>query len=352
MDRTDAEEYTQSLGQIVGGAWRQIAWASKMGIPAALGLTTGAWVDQRLGGYVRLSVSDRRDAARELTAPPEHGGYGMSQREAAATLGVDPATVNRDVAHATGRQVGHRPGLGGQGGAVAPATAPPDTPLIRLNLDTPLPGMPEPPEPGDPGEDDPPGGPEREPLLPPPPDRDPEPPEARPGAHVGHNAGEHEWYTPREYIKAAVAVMGGIDLDPASSAAANEVVGAGVYYTAADDGLHQPWDYRRVFLNPPYAQPWVDRFCTRLAREYASDGIGQAIVLVNNATETAWFQALLALAAAVCFPRGRVRFWHPDRQAVPLQGQAVIYLGPDPAAFGGEFVKFGPVLFGYQADDE
>ena len=93
----DAEEYTQSLGQIVGGSWRQIAWATRLGIPEALGLTTQDWVEQRLGGYVRLTVSDRREAAKELTAPPEDGGQGMTQREAADVLGVSPGTVNADL---------------------------------------------------------------------------------------------------------------------------------------------------------------------------------------------------------------------------------------------------------------
>ena len=66
-------------------------------------------------------------------------------------------------------------------------------------------------------------------------------------------------------------------------------------------------------------------------------------MLVNNATETHWFQEVLAQASAACFPRGRVRFWHPSKEAVPLQGQAVIYLGSHAAEFKAEFLRFGPV---------
>lgn len=161
--------------------------------------------------------------------------------------------------------------------------------------------------------------------------------------HVSNNSGNNEWYTPAEYVEAARRVMYGIDLDPASSAVANEVVKAHRFFTIDDDGLAHSWA-GSVWMNPPYGRPLIDQFCAKLAEEYAAQNVSEACVLVNNATETGWFHALAEVASAVCFPRHRIRYWQPDKDTLtPLQGQAVLYLGSDVDSFSKEFVNFGVV---------
>ena len=159
--------------------------------------------------------------------------------------------------------------------------------------------------------------------------------------HVAHNSGENEWYTPAAYVEAARRVMGGIDLDPASTAEANAVVKASRFYTMDDDGLEQEWA-GRVFLNPPYATGLVDRFTRKLID---SQNVTQAVVLSNNATETRWFQDLAQAATALCFPRGRIRYWSVGRDSLSgLQGQVFIYLGDNHGRFLEEFGAFGFVV--------
>lgn len=91
MKPEDAEEYTQALGQVVAGGYRQVALGERLGVPSALGLTTPQWVEQRLGGYVRMSIPERREAVAELAAE------GLTQREIADVLGVSQKTVDRDM---------------------------------------------------------------------------------------------------------------------------------------------------------------------------------------------------------------------------------------------------------------
>ena len=157
--------------------------------------------------------------------------------------------------------------------------------------------------------------------------------------HVSNNSGENEWYTPAEYIVSARKVMGTINLDPASCELANKTVQADTFYSIEDDGLSQDWE-GNVWLNPPYAANLVSKFADKLVEEL--DNIENAIVLVNNATETEWFKTLIHEASAVCFPYTRISFDCPDgKKGQPLQGQAILYFGENAKKFVDEFSKKG-----------
>jgi phage N-6-adenine-methyltransferase len=165
--------------------------------------------------------------------------------------------------------------------------------------------------------------------------------------HVKNNSGENEWYTPPEYIEAARSAMGGIDLDPATSEKAQQTVKAKKFYTADDDGLSKAWK-GRVWLNPPYSKDLIGKFCDKLAESVEGGKVTAAILLVNNATDTAWFHRVAGKASAVCFVKGRISFHdvNGDPKGKPLQGQMAMYFGGDPQVFAKEFGGLGECFFG------
>ena len=106
-----------------------------------------------------------------------------------------------------------------------------------------------------------------------------------------------EWYTPDEYLQAARDVLGRIDLDPASSVMAQEKVRADRFFTIEDNGLRQEW-HGNVWLNPPYAQPNIALFASKMVAEFRSGRVKAAVMLTHNFTDTKWFHELLAAANA------------------------------------------------------
>jgi hypothetical protein len=151
-----------------------------------------------------------------------------------------------------------------------------------------------------------------------------------------------EWYTPARYIEAAREVMGGIDLDPATSELANRTVKAGRIFTAADDGLEQEWG-GRVWLNPPYGKG-SGLFTSKLVEEYDEGRVTAAVLLLNAyGFDSGWFQPLWDYP--ICFTDHRVQFYSPQRETGgPANGNVFIYLGPDPERFRDTFCQFGSIV--------
>lgn len=159
--------------------------------------------------------------------------------------------------------------------------------------------------------------------------------------HRAEGSGENEWYTPAKYIEAARKVMGGIDLDPATSEAAQSAIQAEAYFTKVDDALTKKW-HGRVWLNPPYSQPYILNFVQKLVSELCTANVSEAILLTHNYTDTAWFHQAEETALAICFTRGRVKFTDIDgEECAPTQGQAFFYYGEDDVRFREVFSDFG-----------
>lgn len=134
------------------------------------------------------------------------------------------------------------------------------------------------------------------------------------------------WFTPKGLIEAAREVMGGIDLDPASCPKANALIKATAFYTKKDDGLSKTWQ-GKVWLNPPYSMPLIEKFTYHLLASVGSE-VPQACILTRNATETKWCQALLKSCDRFCLLNKRVSFWHPEKTVgTDKCGHILFYFG-------------------------
>jgi hypothetical protein len=149
-----------------------------------------------------------------------------------------------------------------------------------------------------------------------------------------------EWYTPARYVDAVRELLGGIDLDPASCARANEVVCATRFYDLDEDGLERDWR-GRVFLNPPYNR--AGEFVTKLLAERDAGRVEAAVVLLNAyGFDNVWFQPLAGYP--LCLTDHRISFWNPiGEPGGPINGNLFVYLGGDALRFARLFARFGNV---------
>jgi len=166
----------------------------------------------------------------------------------------------------------------------------------------------------------------------------------QPGFNGSH---EMEWYTPPETLDVARRFLGGFDLDPASCELANRTVGASAFYDKEQDGLSKTWK-GSVWLNPPYGAKLVKPFARKLLAEYNAGNVTEALMLVNDVTDTDWFQDLVNSGCAVCFLKKRPNFHKlgvkDESGSGPSRGFAVFYFGTNRDAFAVAYADQGIVM--------
>lgn len=167
---------------------------------------------------------------------------------------------------------------------------------------------------------------------------------------ANYSSESNEWYTPGIYIDYVRDVLGEIDLDPASSEQANEVVQAKQIYTEKDDALVKPW-HGRVFLNPPYGkkdgESVAAMFCQKAINEYTAGNVEEAIILVNSVHSQKWQAPLYQFP--VCFVSERIQFQAGDgtENKNPTFQNIFVYLGNNISAFYESFRHVGYVMVPY-----
>lgn len=160
---------------------------------------------------------------------------------------------------------------------------------------------------------------------------------------INQTSGNFEYYTPSFIVEAARRVMGSIDLDPSSSAIANQTVGATHYYTIADDGLQQPW-FGNVWMNHPFSRANNPKWIDKLRVEYEIGDVRQACCICFAATSESWFQPLFHYP--LCFLSPRTNYLLPDgtlKEDV-TKGSVVAYLGLNILRFITEFKPLGSLM--------
>lgn len=157
---------------------------------------------------------------------------------------------------------------------------------------------------------------------------------------INQDSGIAEWYTPPEIIEAARTVLGEIDLDPASSLAANMRVRAFRIFTEKENGLRHDW-IGRVWMNHPFSKSGNPLWVGKLVGEFEAGRVTEAVCICFAATSERWFQPLAVRPQ--CYLSPRTNFLLPDGTIKPgvTKGSVVTYFGKDSAKFAAAFSGLG-----------
>jgi phage N-6-adenine-methyltransferase len=117
-----------------------------------------------------------------------------------------------------------------------------------------------------------------------------------------YNGNGREWSTPPE-VFAPLHDEFSFTLDACATAANAKLPR---FYTETQNGLEQPWDGERVFMNPPYGREiyaW-----TKKARQEAMYHQALVVGLLPASCDLKWWHDDVVGHAEVRYIRGRVRF--------------------------------------------
>jgi len=170
---------------------------------------------------------------------------------------------------------------------------------------------------------------------------------------INQTSGKTEYYTPPEIVEAARALMGSIDLDPASSKRANKTIKANQFFTEQENGLDHPW-FGNVWMNHPFLRETNKLWIENIIREYEVRHVVQACCITFASTSEKWFQPLLNFPQ--CYLSPRTNYYLPDstKKKGVTKGSVVTFLPPRNqnyfetiGKFRKHFCKHGKIMLPY-----
>jgi len=160
-----------------------------------------------------------------------------------------------------------------------------------------------------------------------------------------NKSNKKDWNTPPKYIELILKMFGSIDLDPCSNE--YSMVNAKTKYILPTNGLNENWDFKKIFVNPPYGRnndgttiyDWINK-----GVETAKKG-NELLYLIPVATNTKHFKNLIFNHAnAICFLNDtRLKFWNngnEDKKGAPM-ACCIIYFGNNYDKFFNIFNEVG-----------
>lgn len=159
---------------------------------------------------------------------------------------------------------------------------------------------------------------------------------------INQTIGLYEYYTPAPIIEAARKAMGSIDLDPASSEAANLRVKATDIFTEADDGLTKMW-WGNVWLNHPFGRTQNPAWIDKVIDEWAESNFSQLCCITYACTSEKWFRPLLNHTQCFLYPRTNYHLPDGSIKRGVTKGSVVTYFGHRQSEFAEAFKMLGAV---------
>jgi len=166
------------------------------------------------------------------------------------------------------------------------------------------------------------------------------------------NTLSQHWCTPPKYITAVKNMFNNnIELDPCSNI--YSTVNANVEYMLPEaDGLSESWDFRTIYVNPPYGadrlrgttiKDWLKK-CSDAHKRYASE----ILALIPVATNTShWKYYIFGEASAICFlydTRLKFHINGDDNNKGAPMACCIVYWGDNISKFQSIFLQFGAVI--------